>query len=376
MNKYLTFTALFALLFSFSLFSYSEKTPAYTIDTIASGLGIPWGMAVMPNDTLLITQREALLSQVNLKTGELIAISGLPSDIKVAGQGGLFDVALPPNYSTTHWIYFSYNKDVGKQGATTLARAKLDNNALIDWQDILVTQSISNKAVHYGGRISFDNHDHVFLSVGDRGVRVNAQDLMMHAGSILRLNLNGSVPNDNPFVNNDKILPEIWSYGHRNPQGLFYNTDSQQLWSSEHGPRGGDEINLISAGQNYGWPIISYGKEYNGPKAVGEGTEREGVVSPVKVYIPSIATSSLIQYKGVHLPELTGDLLVGALKAKHVNHIDLDENNHLKAENRILRTINERIRNIIESPEAWLYIATDDGRILKVSASKEVNKVK
>lgn len=372
MNNYLSLTALFALLFSFSFFSYSdsEKISAYKIDTIASGLGVPWGMAVMPNNTLLITQREALLSQVNLKTGKLTSISGLPKDIKVGGQGGLFDIALSPNYSATHWIYFSYNKDVGKQGATTLARAKIENKALVDWQDLLVTQSISNRAVHYGGRISFDNHGHVFLSVGERGVRANGQDLMMHAGSILRLNLDGSTPNDNPFVNNNKILPEIWSYGHRNPQGLFYNTYSQQLWSSEHGPRGGDEINLVRAGHNYGWPIVSHGQEYNAPIAVGEGTERDGIVSPVKTYIPSIATSSLIQYRGNHFPELTGDLLVGALKAQHVNHIDLDENNNVKAENRILRSINGRIRNIIESPEGWLYISTDDGRILKVSSSK------
>jgi len=365
-------TALFALLFSFSPFSYSDskKIPAYTIDTLASGLGVPWGMAVMANNTLLITQREALLSQVNLKTGQLTSISGLPKDIKVGGQGGLFDIALSPSYRATGWIYFSYNKDVGKQGATTLARAKLDNNALVDWQDLLITQSISNTAVHYGGRISFDNHGHVFLSVGERGVRANGQDLMMHAGSILRLNLDGSTPNDNPFVNNAKILPEIWSYGHRNPQGLFYNTDAQQLWSSEHGPRGGDEINLVRAGQNYGWPIVSHGQEYNSPISVGEGTERDGIVSPMKTYIPSIATSSLIQYTGVHLPELTGDLLLGALKAHHINHIDLDQNDNIKAENRILRSINGRIRNIIESPEGWLYIATDDGRILKVSASK------
>lgn len=372
MNNYLSLTALFALLFSFSFFSYSdsEKISAYKIDTIASSLGVPWGMAVMPNNTLLITQREALLSQVNLKTGKLTSISGLPKDIKVGGQGGLFDIALSPNYSATHWIYFSYNKDVGKQGATTLARAKIENKALVDWQDLLVTQSISNRVVHYGGRISFDNHGHVFLSVGERGVRANGQDLMMHAGSILRLNLDGSTPNDNPFVNNNKILPEIWSYGHRNPQGLFYNTYSQQLWSSEHGPRGGDEINLVRAGHNYGWPIVSHGQEYNAPIAVGEGTERDGIVSPVKTYIPSIATSSLVQYRGNHFPELTGDLLVGALKAQHVNHIDLDENNNVKAENRILRSINGRIRNIIESPEGWLYISTDDGRILKVSSSK------
>lgn len=372
MNNTLRLTTLFALLFTVipSCYSDNSNTHDYAVDTIASGLGVPWGMVVMPNNSLLVSQRAAFLSKINLETGKVTAISGLPKDIKVGGQGGLFDVALPPNHSTSKWIYFSYNKDVGKQGATTLARAKLKDESLIDWQDLLITQSITNKTVHYGGRITFDSFNHVFLSIGDRGIRANAQNLMMHAGSILRLKLDGSLPHDNPFVSNDKILPEIWSYGHRNPQGLFYNIDSQQLWSSEHGPRGGDEINLISAGQNFGWPVISYGKEYYAPIAVGEDTQREGMEQPIKSYIPSIATSSLILYKGSLLPNLTDDLLIGALKAKHVNHITLNKNNSVKVENRILRSINGRIRNIIESPEGWLYISTDDGRIVKVSASK------
>ncbi len=345
-----------------------------TMETIATELGVPWGMAVLPNNNLLITQREGELSQLNLKTRQLTSISGLPSDIKVSGQGGLFDVAIPPNYMDSQWIYFSYNKDVGKKGATTLSRAKLINNHLQDWQDLLVSKSISKSSVHYGGRISFDSQGHVFLSIGERGVRANAQNLMTHAGSIIRLNLDGSIPDDNPFVNNHNALPEIWSYGHRNPQGLFYNSDTQQLWSCEHGPRGGDEINLISAGKNYGWPTISYGKEYHLPLAVGEGTAREGMEQPIKAYIPSIATSSLIQYKSQLLSELTGNLLVGALKAMHVNSVVLTPANSEQSENRILRTIKGRIRNIIESPEGYLYISTDDGRIVKVMPKTNKDK--
>jgi len=355
------------LIAAYSSTSHAEQAPFKT-ETIAANLGVPWGLAVLPDNSLLISQREGVLSQLNLDTHQATNISGLPSDIKVIGQGGLFDVAIPPNYKDSQWIYFSYNKDVGKKGATTLARAKLVNNELQDCQDLLVSKSISNKSVHYGGRITFDDNGHVFLSVGERGVRPNAQDLTTHAGSILRLNLDGSVPTDNPFVNQAKALPEIWSYGHRNPQGLFYNTTTHLLWSSEHGPRGGDEVNLIVKGKNYGWPVITYGKEYYGPISVGEDTEREGIEKAIKTYVPSIATSSLIQYKSNLLSELTGNLLLGALRAQHVNYIILNSDNTERSEKRILRSINSRIRNIIESPEGYLYISTDDGRIIKVTS--------
>ena len=342
-----------------------QSAESLNIETLASGLGVPWGMAILPNQTLLISQREGQLSRLNLNTGTITNITGLPA-IKVAGQGGLFDVALSPDYANTSWIYFSYSKDIAGKGATTLARAKLSGNSLIDWQDLLITKSMTDTDYHFGGRITFDNDGHIFLSVGERGFRPNAQDLTSHAGSILRVNLDGSVPVNNPFVGNKDVLPEIWSYGHRNPQGLFFNQYTQQLWEAEHGPRGGDEINLIEAGKNYGWPIISYGKEYYTPFAVGEATERVGIEQPIKVYIPSIATSSIIQYLGNLFPEWKNNLFVGALKSQHINRIVLD-NNQAMAETRLLRDVNGRIRHIIESPQGWLYISTDDGRVLKIS---------
>jgi glucose/arabinose dehydrogenase len=345
--------------------------PAYSaelleIETLASGLGVPWGMAIMPDHKLLISQREGQLSLLDLDSGSITDITGLPA-IKVAGQGGLFDVALSPDYSNTPWIYLSYSKAISGKGATTLSRAKLVGNALIDWQDLLVTKSITGTNYHFGGRITFDDKNHVFLSVGERGVRPNAQDLTTHAGSILRLNLDGSVPADNPFVCNNKVLPEIWSYGHRNPQGLFFNNYTQQLWAIEHGPRGGDEINLIAAGKNYGWPIISYGMEYYREVPVGQGTEQIGMEQPIKRFVPSIAPSSIIQYTGVLFPEWHNNLLAGALKLQHLNRIVLDNHNQVVSETRLLRDIKGRIRNIIESPEGWLYVSTDNGRILKIS---------
>lgn len=335
------------------------------ISVTASGLGIPWGMALMPDNKLLITQRQGELSLLDLTTQKVQMISGLPT-VKAEGQGGLFDVALSPDYKTTAWIYFSYAKDIDGQAATTLARAKLEHHSLIAWQDLLVTQSRTSKNVHFGGRIAFDNDGHVFLSVGDRGVRSNAQNLQNHAGKILRLNLDGSIPKDNPFVQNKQALAEIWSYGHRNPQGLFFNSSTDLLWESEHGPRGGDEINIIQAGKNYGWPIISHGKEYWGPLAVGEDTERDDIEPPIQVYIPSIATSALIQYSGKAFPVWKNNLFIGALKAQHLNRIVLDKNNQPSGEFRHFSSVQARIRNIIESPEGWLYIATDQGEILTV----------
>ena len=205
--------------------------------------------------------------------------------------------------------------------------------------------------------------DSLYFSIGDRGNRPNGQNLETHAGSILRLNVDGSVPQDNPFVEVKGARNEIWSYGHRNPQGLFWDGDNQRLWSIEHGPRGGDELNLIERGANYGWPIISYGKEYASFSSVGEGTHKEGMEQPKKFYIPSIAPGSLIQYTGNAFPEWQGDLLAGALKLRHINKIKIDQEGNAIAEERLMEDLNERIRALLESPEGWIYFSTDSGNI-------------
>jgi glucose/arabinose dehydrogenase len=215
---------------------------------------------------------------------------------------------------------------------------------------------------HFGSRIAFDDA-HLYFSVGDRGNRPNGQNLESHAGSILRLNVDGSVPQDNPFVDIQGARNEIWSYGHRNPQGLVWDGVNQRLWSIEHGPRGGDELNLIERGGNYGWPIISYGKEYASFRAVGEGTHKEGMEQPKKFYIPSIAPGSLMQYTGDAFPEWKGDLFSGALKLRHINRIKLDQEGNAIAEERLMEDLNERIRALLQSPEGWIYFSTDSGNI-------------
>ncbi|MBC8211424.1 MAG: PQQ-dependent sugar dehydrogenase [Gammaproteobacteria bacterium] len=334
----------------------------FQLQQLASGLGVPWGLAFISADELLITERDGNARILHTRNGKMQKISGLPA-VYAEGQGGLLDVAVAPDYAQYPWLYFTYSKSINGQGATTLARAQLQHNRLQQWQDLLVTTSGTDTSQHFGSRIAFDDQGHVYFGVGDRGERPNAQNLQNHAGSILRLQRNGALPADNPFIGQADALPEIWSYGHRNPQGLVWDNTHQRLWEIEHGPRGGDEINLIEKGQNYGWPVISYGKEYWGPVAVGEGTERAGMQQPVKVYDPSIAPGSLLYYSADAFPEWQGNLFAGALKLRHLNRITLNEKGAAIAEERLLQDLGERIRALAQSPEGWLYFSTDSGKI-------------
>lgn len=352
---------------------YQDKINNFAIETVISGLGVPWGMAFLSSDEMIFSQRDGKVGLFNLTQNKLTWLSNTPS-VYHNGQAGLLDVAVPANYAQTGWIYFTYSKPIGNKSATTLARAKLEKNSLQNWQDILVSQSFEKTNYHYGSRITFDESGHVFFSIGDRGKRPNAQNLKNHAGSILRLNLNGSVPDDNPFIDKNNVLPEIWSYGHRNPQGLFYDKNTHHLWSIEHGPRGGDEINLLLAGKNYGWPVISYGKEYWGPVSVGEGTHKMGMEQPVKIYIPSIAPGSLIVYSGKAFPKWRGNLFSGALKLRHLNRVVINSDRKAIREERLLEKLDERIRCVIESPEGWLYLSTDSGKILRLKPTIAVNE--
>ena len=296
---------------------------------VADGLGTPWGMTFADQQHLLVTNKGGGLNQVNIHTGQKTRIFNTPKDIVVRGQAGFLDVAAAPNFTTNRWLYFTYSKDINGQGATTLARAKFDGNALTSWQDLLVTDSRTRKNQHYGSRIVFDSDGHVFFGIGDRGERDEAQDLTRHNGKILRLNLDGSVPIDNPFV---------------------------------------DEINLIKPGKNYGWPVASFGKEYWGPVAIGE-KEVRGMENALKVYVPSIAPSGLVQYKGDAFPELQGDLLTGAMALQHLNHIEMN-GQEVVDEYRYLEDREQRIRNVIEGPDGFLYVANDHGEIWQIKPAE------
>lgn len=336
----------------------------FQLEEVVGGLGVVWAMVFTMPSELLITERQGRIILLHLDSGKQTVIQGGPKVLS-EGQGGLLDVAVPPAYTPGGWLYFTYSKEQGGKGVTTLARARLADDRLEDWQDLLVTHSATTATHHYGSRIAFDTRGHLFFTVGDRGHRPNGQDLTTHAGSILRLRLDGTVPGDNPFIGGGG-LAEIWSYGHRNPQGIVYDPVNDRLWSNEHGPRGGDEINLIVPGKNYGWPVVSHGKEYWGPLPVGEATSKAGMVDPVKVYIPSIAPGSLLLYSGKAFAEWRGDLFAGALVLRHLNRVVLSDSGEAVKEERLLADLEERIRAVVESPEGWLYVSTDSGRILRL----------
>jgi glucose/arabinose dehydrogenase len=343
----------------------SQRNTNFRIEQIAQGLGVPWGMAFLSQKELIFTEREGNIKILNLDNLEITTLDGA-SEVVAAGQGGMLDVAKSPDYESQDWIYFTYSKGTDSGVVTTLARAIRDGNGLTEWQDLLKTSSATNTGRHFGSRIAFDGEGHVYFGVGDRGERDNAQNLSNHAGTIMRLRLDGSIPDDNPFLDKKNVLAEIWSYGHRNPQGLLYDASKGDLWSIEHGPRGGDEINLIEKGRNYGWPVISYGKEYWGPVSVGEGTAKVGMEQPVKVYIPSIAPGSLLMYSGDAFPQWQGNLFAGALKLRHLNRVSISSDNKAIAEERLLEDLNERIRALVQSPEGWVYFSTDSGKIMRI----------
>ncbi len=364
----------FVVCYVLFLISSSALSVTYQINQIASGLGVPWGMTFHSANEILFTERQGKLGIINLDNGKVFYLSGLPK-ILAKGQGGLMDVVRVPEGRIADWTYFTYVKPIDNKGngETTLARAHITSEGIVNWQDLLVTHTLfgvifditgvawgSDK--HFGSRIAFDDN-YLYFSIGDRGNRPNAQNLETHSGSIIRLNFDGTVPPDNPFIKDDSARNEIWSYGHRNPQGIVWDDVNQRLWSIEHGPRGGDELNLIKRGRNYGWPVISYGKEYTSFSAVGEGTYKEGMEQPEKFYIPSIAPGSLMQYTGEAFPEWKGDLFAGALALRHLNRIDLNDDGDVVAEERLLENLNERIRALIQSPEGWIYFSTDSGNI-------------
>lgn len=334
------------------------------VEELARGLGVPWALEFVDANSLLFTERRGALKRLQLEDGRVTPVAGVPR-VMTGGQGGLLDIARA-RVRGQHWYYLTWVKEVRGQGVTVLSRARLEGNRLIDWQDLLVTRSATDTGRHFGSRILVDGKGYLFFGIGDRGHRPNGQDLGTHAGKILRLTLEGEVPGDNPFVDQPGALPEIWSLGHRNPQGLALDPVHERIWANEHGPRGGDEINLLRKGGNYGWPILSHGREYWGPFAVGEGKEREGMVSPVKVYVPSIAPGSLLLYQGDAFPRWRGSLFSGALAMTHLNRVALNEAGEAVGEERLLETLGERIRALEEGPEGWLYFSTDSGRILRL----------
>lgn len=338
------------------------------VEKIASINNVIWSIEFINKDKILFSTRNGQMGICDVNSSRIDYLRGVPY-VYAKGQGGLLDLALDPDFKQNKTIYFTYSKPKSNSSVTALAKAVLGTNSIENVQDMIETKSLSDTTRHFGSRITFDKDGYLYFGIGDRGHRPNGQDLSTHAGAILRLHKDGSIPHNNPFINNPNALDEIYSYGHRNPQGLVYDRKRDILWEIEHGPRGGDEINIIQKGKNYGWATISHGKEYWNPLPVGEAKYKEGMEPAVVIYIPSIAPSSLMVYNGDKFRFFQGDLFAGALKLRHLNRIKLDKYGNVLDEVRYLENLGERIRDVKQSPDGWIYFSTDSGKIFRIKQS-------
>jgi aldose sugar dehydrogenase len=343
------------------------------VETFASGLDHPWAFAFLPGGRLLVTERPGRMRIVG-KDGKVSpALAGVPK-VFASGQGGLLDVALDRGYAENHTIYFCYADPVDGGARTSMARARLvDEGAprLDDVKVIFRQEGPLSTSRHFGCRIVQTPDGNLFLSMGDHGSFPNeAQNLGNHIGKIVRIRPDGSVPADNPFAGRPGAKPEIWSYGHRNSQGMTLHAATGKLWEEEHGPRGGDEVNIIEKGKNYGWPLIGHGIDYSGAK-IHEGTQKQGIEQAVRYWVPSISPSGMTFYTGSLFPAWRDNLFVGALSGQALVRLELDGDNVVKEE-RLLQQLRERIRDVRQGPDGALWLATDSssGRILRVVPAK------
>lgn len=337
----------------------------YRTVMVADGLIQPWSMAWLPNGDMLVTEKPGRLRIV--RDGQLLpdSVPGVP-EVFYLGQGGLFDVLPHPDFADNQLLYLSFAKPTGGDGSTTvIVRGRFNNDRLTNVEEIFVANSTGRG--HYGGRMAFDEDGYLFLTIGDRQASPSgdlenhpAQDTSNHSGVIVRLNDDGSVPNDNPFVGERGVEPAIWTYGHRSQQGLAFHPETGDLWETEHGPQGGDELNLIVAGNNYGWPVIGYGVNYGAGTPIHQTSGMPGMEQPEHFWVPSIATSGLMIYTGDKFPEWYGDIFSGGLAGEQLAHIMLeDDYRTVEREETLLSGIG-RIRDVRQGPEGYIYVAIDD----------------
>jgi glucose/arabinose dehydrogenase len=346
---------------------YNSALHQFRVVTVAEGLVNPWSMAWLPNGDMLVTERPGRLRII--RGGKLLpdSVPGVPA-VRVVGQGGLQDVAVHPDFVSNRLVYLSFAKPNtdGTQGTTAVVRGRFENDRLNDVEEIFEAAPYSASPGHYGARMVFDGNGHLFLSSGDRMAPSSgdlaahpAQDPSNHHGSILRLNEDGSVPSDNPFVGRPNMRPEIWTTGNRNPQGLALNPETGDLWETEHGPQGGDELNLIRPGVNYGWPVITYGMNYRVGTQIGD-RERQGMEEPAAFWVPSIAPSGLMIYTGDEFPMWKGNAFAGGLSGgyQQLSRVMFDGTQVTNREPLLQGKM--RIRDVRQGPDGFIYIATDN----------------
>jgi len=353
--------------------SFRSSAGNLAVETVARGLVNPWALAFLPDGRMLVTERPGRMRIVG-KDGKLSpALAGVPP-VFARGQGGLHDVVLDRDYAQNSTIYFCFAQPASGGGRTALARAKLVDEAtprLDELKVIFQQEGPLSSGNHFGCRIAQAADDNLFLTMGDHfTTRDQAQNLGNHLGKLIRIKPDGSVPSDNPFVNRPGAKPEIWSYGHRNSQGATIHPQTTKLWEHEHGPRGGDEINIIDKGKNYGWPVIGYGIDYSGAK-IHASTQQAGMEQPVKYWVPSIAPSGMAFYTGELFPKWKGSLFVGALVPGFLVRLDIDGDN-IGDEERLLQGLGERIRDVRQGPDGALWLVTDssNGRVLRVAPAR------
>ena len=342
---------------------------SFQVESVASGLSHPWGLAFLPGGDVLVTERTGNLRLI--RSGQLLdqPVGGLPA-IEEYGQGGLLGITLHPRFESNGWIYLSYAGEGNGGYSTEVLRARLEGTQLEEVRLIFQAQPKTGGGNHFGSRLVFARDGTLFISLGERGERSAAQYLGDHRGSLIRVNDDGSVPEDNPFVGQDRVRPEIYTYGNRNMQGLALNPFSGEIWAHEHGPQGGDEVNIMYSGTNYGWPIITYGVNYGIGTKIGEGTHKEGMAQPIHKWVPSIAPSGMTFYSGEKFPNWKGDLFVGSLKFGLLVRLEV-EGDRITAEERMLDNTYGRIRDVAQGPDGHLYLLTDerDGQLLKLTPS-------
>lgn len=338
---------------------------AFQVVTVADGLEQPWSIAFLPGGDILVTERRGTLRIV--RNGTLLPdpVPGVP-EVRFGGQGGLLDVAAHPDFASNGLIYLSFSKPNadGSEGTTAVVRGRLENDRLTNVEEIFEAEAWSGTGGHYGSRLAFDDAGFLFITIGDRQAPSRgdltahpSQDLSNHQGTIVRLHDDGRVPADNPFVSRAGALPEIWSYGHRSPQGLFIHPETGAIWESEHGPQGGDELNLVRPGANYGWPVIGYGVNYGSGTPIHESSAREGMEQPEHYWVPSIATSGLLIYTGDAFPAWQGSAFIGGLAGQQLARVTL-QGEEAVGEETLLDGYG-RIRDIRQGPDGFIYLAVN-----------------
>ncbi len=332
----------------------SEKMDFF-VDTLATDLENPWGMAFLPDGRILIAERPGRLRIMEDDVLLEESIAGLP-EIWDHGQGGLLDVMLHPDFENNNMLYIAYAAEGDNGGSLAVSRGILQGNQLSNVETIFHAQPHTNASVHFGSRIVFDEHGYLYTTVGDRGQMSTAQNLGSHNGTIVRLNDDGSLPQGNPFEDHDDALPQIWSYGHRNIQGMQFHPYTGDLWAIEHGPRGGDEINLIHAGGNYGWPEVTHGINYDG-SIITPDTTKQGMIDPILHWTPSIAPCGMTFVSGDNYPGWDGNMLVGALAGQHINRVEFQDTTAVHTE-KLLEGM-ARFRTISQGPDGYLYVLTE-----------------